>query len=185
VVVIVRRAAAGTARHSRHQNDAAQRHYPMRSFRQAVVSLQPHALPLKGRALCSRNPNTKLVAIAQIEGVRCLNCLCNPNSEEHMSISPLRSIKILVSTSIAAGALASASLPAQAGDGGAVAAGILGGTALGFAAGAAAASAPPPPYYYGPAYYGPAYAPPPRCWWEPREVWNGYAYVVRQVRYCQ
>ena len=78
--------------------------------------------------------------------------------------------------------------PARAGDGGAIAAGILGGTALGFIAGSAAASAappppPPPPGYYPP--YAPAYyPPPPRCWYEPQQVWDGYEYVVRRVRVC-
>jgi hypothetical protein len=83
--------------------------------------------------------------------------------------------------------------PAQAGGGGAIAAGILGGTALGFIAGSAAAAAaappPPPPPYYAPAYApgpGPYYGPGPRCWWEPQQVWDGYtgAYVVRRVRVC-
>ncbi|MGH6817968.1 MAG: hypothetical protein ACREC1_04245 [Methylovirgula sp.] len=83
--------------------------------------------------------------------------------------------------------------PAQAGDGGAIAAGILGGTALGFIAGSAAAAAaapppPPPPGYYAPAYApGPGpYGPGPRCWYEPRQVWDGYAgaYVVHRVRVC-
>jgi hypothetical protein len=85
--------------------------------------------------------------------------------------------------------------PAQAGDGGAIAAGIIGGTALGFLAGTAAAAGPPPPppppgYYapYAPAYApGPGpYGPGPRCWYEPEQVWDGYAnaYVVRRVRVC-
>ena len=83
--------------------------------------------------------------------------------------------------------------PAQAGDGGAIAAGILGGTALGFIAGSAAAAAPPPPPPPPPPYYAPAYAPGPgpyapgpHCWWEPQQVWDGYAgaYVVRRVRVC-
>lgn len=81
------------------------------------------------------------------------------------------------------------SVPSKAGDGGAVAAGVVGGLALGALAGAAAAHAapppPPPPYpYYAPAYAPP---PPPRCWFEPRQVWDpyAYAYVVRRVRVCE
>jgi hypothetical protein len=78
--------------------------------------------------------------------------------------------------------------PASAGDGGAVAAGVIGGLALGALAGSAAAGAygPPPGYYPAPApvYYPPP-PPPPQCWWEPREVWNGWAFVVRRVRVCE
>ena len=22
------------------------------------------------------------------------------------------------------------------------------------------------------------------CWYQPQEVWNGYAYVIQQVRFC-
>jgi len=80
-----------------------------------------------------------------------------------------RPIKTLLTLSVTVVSLTAVSLPAHAGDGGAIAAGILGGTALGFLAGTAAASPPPPP---------------PRCWYQPQEVWNGYAYVIQQVRYC-
>ena len=70
---------------------------------------------------------------------------------------------------------------------GAIAAGVVGGLALGaLAAGAAR------PYYYGP---DPAYAledelppPPPRrvrCWIEREDVWDGYGYVPRRVRVCR
>jgi hypothetical protein len=96
-----------------------------------------------------------------------------------------RSIKNFLALGVTAAALTATSLPAQAGDGGAIAAGILGGTALGFIAGTAVASPPPPP---PPVYYAPVYAapppPPPRCWFEPQEVWTGYAYVIQRVRVC-
>jgi hypothetical protein len=91
-----------------------------------------------------------------------------------------RSIRIFLALSLAVAALTAASPPARAGDGGAIAAGILGGTALGFIAGTAAARPPPPPVYYAPVYA----PPPPRCWYEPQEVWTGYAYVIQRVRVC-
>ena len=66
--------------------------------------------------------------------------------------------------------------------GAAVAAGVVGGLALG----ALAAGAVRGPYYdpYGPV---PVYADPPprpRCWYEREDVWNGYTYVPRRVRVC-
>jgi hypothetical protein len=96
-----------------------------------------------------------------------------------------RPIGTFLALSVVVTALTAVSPPARAGDGGAIAAGILGGTALGFLAGTAAASPPPPP---PPVYYAPVYAapppPPPRCWYEPQEVWTGYAYVIQRVRVC-
>jgi hypothetical protein len=94
-----------------------------------------------------------------------------------------RSIRTFLALSLTAATLTAVSPPANAGDGGAIAAGILGGTALGFLAGTAAASPPPPPP--PPVYYAPVYAaPPPRCWYEPQQVWTGYAYVIQRVRVC-
>jgi hypothetical protein len=73
--------------------------------------------------------------------------------------------------------------PAQAGgNGGAVAAGVIGGLAVGGMLGAAAASQP---RYYAPA---PVYvAPPPSCYWTRGEpVWDGYrgAWVRPRVQVC-
>ncbi len=85
---------------------------------------------------------------------------------------------------LAASILTAAAMPAQAGDGGAIAAGILGGTALGVIAGATLANpAPPPPPPY---YYGPVAAPGPRCWFERHREWDDYdgVWVVRRVRVC-
>jgi hypothetical protein len=94
-----------------------------------------------------------------------------------------RPIRTLLALSLTAVTLMAASPPVHAGDGGAIAAGILGGTALGVLAGAAIAGAPSPPP--PPVYYAPVYAPPPpRCWFEPQQVWNGYAYVIQRVRVC-
>jgi len=73
--------------------------------------------------------------------------------------------------------------PAQAGNGGAVAAGVIGGLAAGAIIGSAAASAP---RYYEPA---PVYAaPPPRCYWtRGAPVWDGYrgVYVRPRVQVCE
>ncbi len=96
-----------------------------------------------------------------------------------------RAIGVGVVLSVTAAPLATVCVPARADDAVAVAAGLLGGLAVGAIAGSAIAGAapPPPPYGY---YYAPAYAPPPpRCWFQPQEVWNGYYYVVEQVRVCQ
>jgi len=95
-------------------------------------------------------------------------------------------MKTIMAAGLAGSLMTAVVMPAQAGDGGAIAAGIIGGAALGVLAGAAIAGGPPPPppVYYapGPAYY----APPPRCWYEHHRVWDGYAdaYIVRPVRVC-
>ncbi len=96
----------------------------------------------------------------------------------------VKAIRIGLALSVGAASLAAISAPAQAQDGGAVAAGLLGGLAVGAIAGSAiAGSALPPPPGYG--YYAPVYAPPPpRCWFEPQQVWDGYAWVIRRVRVC-
>lgn len=98
-----------------------------------------------------------------------------------------RTIRIGMALSLAAASFAVVCVPAQAGDGGAVAAGLLGGLAVGAIAGSAiAGAAAPPPPGYGYGYYAPVYAPPPpRCWFEPQQVWNGYAYVIQRVRVCE
>lgn len=72
--------------------------------------------------------------------------------------------------------------PATAG-GGDVAAGLLGGLAVGALVGSAAAQ----PRYYAPYYYAPApvYVPAPRCWLEHERVWDGYGYVIERVRVCE
>jgi hypothetical protein len=74
-------------------------------------------------------------------------------------------------------------VPAQAGgNGGAVAAGVIGGLAVGGLLGAAAAQ----PRYYAPepVYVAP---PPPRCYWTRGEpVWDRYrgAWVRPRVQVC-
>jgi len=76
-------------------------------------------------------------------------------------------LKSVMALGFAASVMTAVAMPAQAGDGGAIAAGIIGGTALGVLVGAAAAAPPPPPPgYYAPpppppGYYAPAAAPGP------------------------
>lgn len=81
----------------------------------------------------------------------------------------------------------SAMTPARAGDGGNVAAGILGGLVVGTFIGAAAtgpryyAPPPPPPVYVGP-------EPASYCYWTRGEpVWDGYrgTWVVPRIRVCE
>lgn len=69
--------------------------------------------------------------------------------------------------------------PADARDGGAVAAGVLGGLAAGAIIGGAAASAPPA--YYAP---GPAYVAGPPCYWQRQRFWDGYGWRIRRVQVC-
>jgi hypothetical protein len=85
---------------------------------------------------------------------------------------------------VAAATMGAAIAPAQAGNGGAVAAGVIGGLAAGAIIGSAAASAP---RYYEPA---PVYvAPPPsRCYFtRGAPVWDGYrgVYVRPRVQVCE
>ncbi len=79
-------------------------------------------------------------------------------------------------------AMGAATLPAQAGgNGGAVAAGVIGGLAVGGLLGAAAAQ---PRYAPEPVYVAP---PPSRCYWTRGEpVWDGYrgAWVRPRVQVC-
>jgi hypothetical protein len=85
---------------------------------------------------------------------------------------------------VTAAAMGAATLPApaQAGNGGAVAAGVIGGLAVGGLLGAAAAQ----PRYYAPApvYVAP---PPPSCYWTRGEpVWDAYrgVWVRPRVQVC-
>lgn len=71
-------------------------------------------------------------------------------------------LKKVMAIGLAAGVVTAATLPARAGDGGAIAAGIIGGTALGVLVGATVAHPPPPP---PPVYYAPP--PPPPAYYDP------------------
>ena len=87
---------------------------------------------------------------------------------------------------VAAATMAAAILPApaQARNGGAVAAGVIGGLAAGALIGSAVAQ----PRYYGPAPAPVYVAPPPSsCYWTRGEpVWDGYrgAWVRPRVQVC-
>jgi hypothetical protein len=61
---------------------------------------------------------------------------------------------------------------------GRIAAGIIGGLAVGALFGAAAANGP---YYYA---SGPAYYYGPRCYWARERFWNGWRWHSRRVRVC-
>jgi hypothetical protein len=95
-------------------------------------------------------------------------------------------ILMVCATAAALAFTAAAPQPAQARDGAAVAAGVLGGLMVGGMIGAAAAQqpryAPPPPAYV---YDEPHYAP--RCYMTRGEpVWDGYrgVWVRPRVRVC-
>jgi predicted lipid-binding transport protein (Tim44 family) len=74
--------------------------------------------------------------------------------------------------------------PAQAHDGGRVAAGVLGGLAAGAIIGGAV-SGGYGPYGYGPGYgyyAAPAYGGP--CYWQRERFWDGYGWRIRRTRVC-
>jgi hypothetical protein len=98
---------------------------------------------------------------------------------------------LIVAAAAAIAVAGTMSQPARAGDrGGAVAAGVIGGLAVGALVGAAAAQpryyAPPPAYVVEPepVYVAP---PPPRCYWTRGEpAWDGYrgVWVRPRVQVC-
>jgi hypothetical protein len=99
--------------------------------------------------------------------------------------------KPVVALAILATATLSNPSTSQAGEGGAVAAGLLGGLAAGAIIGSATAPRPyyygPPPAYYAPppAYVAPAPAYTPECYWTRGEpMWNGVAWVRPRVQVC-
>jgi hypothetical protein len=86
---------------------------------------------------------------------------------------------LAVAATLAVAAFA-APQPAEAHDGGAVAAGVIGGLAVGAIIGSAANS-----HYYGPGpYYGRAYYGGPGCYWHRERVWDGYGWRIHRVRVC-
>ena len=70
--------------------------------------------------------------------------------------------------------------------GGRVAAGLIGGLAVGAIIGSAIASPRYGHRYYGePAYYGRPVYYGPRCYWTRERFWNGYRWRSQRVRVCR
>ena len=85
-------------------------------------------------------------------------------------------LALAAAATVAAGTLA-APKPAEARNGGAVAAGVIGGLAAGAIIGGAMAG----PRYYAPA---PAYSYGPPCRIVRERVWDGFAWRVRRTEVC-
>jgi hypothetical protein len=101
--------------------------------------------------------------------------------EEYAMKSMSKSLTaIAVAATIAVAAVATPQ-PAEA-RGGHIAAGIVGGLAVGAIIGGIAANGP---YgYYGPAYYGPGPYYGPGCYWSHQRVWDGWGWHYQRVRVC-
>lgn len=97
--------------------------------------------------------------------------------------------KILVGGTAVLALASETTVPVQAREGGAIAAGVLGGLAVGAIAGSAAANANGG--YYGGNSYAPAYAPAPAyrggCYYTRQPVYDEDGEVVgrRRVRVCE
>jgi len=104
-----------------------------------------------------------------------------------------KSLTALAAAVVLTIAAVAAPQPAEA-RGGRVAAGIIGGLAVGAIIGSMAYNGRGyygPSYSYGPGYaYGPGYYRPapvyygPRCWWQRERVFDGYGWRLRKVRVC-
>jgi hypothetical protein len=107
--------------------------------------------------------------------------LISPRQTHERSTTDQTRISCRLSLAIGLAALAVCSglitTPATAG-GGDVAAGVLGGLAVGALVGSAAAQ----PRYYAPER---VYVPRPHCWVQRRHIWDGYGYVIDRVRVCE
>src|SRR5262245_21858389 len=93
-----------------------------------------------------------------------------------------KTLTALTAAAILGIAAVAAPQSAKAHDGGAIAAGVIGGLAAGAIIGSAAASGPyygPGPVYYGPGpvYYG-------GCYWTRERFWDGWGWRVRRVQVC-
>lgn len=94
----------------------------------------------------------------------------------------MKTLTSIAAAAIIAVAAIAAPQPAEArGNGGAVAAGIIGGLALGAIIAGSSRPAYSSGYYAygpGPAYYG------PRCYTQRERFWDGWGWRTRRVRVC-
>jgi len=104
---------------------------------------------------------------------------------EEVRMTKMKTLTALAAAATLGLAAIAAPQPAEArhwNNGGAIAAGVIGG----LAAGAIIGSAARPYYGYGPGYY--AYAPGPAyyggCYWTRQRIWDGWGWRVRRVRVC-
>jgi hypothetical protein len=111
-----------------------------------------------------------------------VECIREPKGR--CAMTKTRTLTALAAATTLGLAAVAAPQPAEARHGGAVAAGIIGGLAVGAIIGAAANG----PYYggygYGPGYYyggGPYYG---GCYWTRQRVWDGWGWHFRRVRVC-
>lgn len=102
-----------------------------------------------------------------------------------------KSLIALVATAMLASAIVTVPTQADARRrGAAIAAGIIGGLAVGAILSGAFGPpyyAYPYPYYYGPGpgyYYGPGFYYGPACFWRRAHVWTPYGWQWRRVRVC-
>ncbi|HET7678769.1 MAG TPA: hypothetical protein VFK79_01380 [Xanthobacteraceae bacterium] len=95
----------------------------------------------------------------------------------------MRTLTALATAGVIAAAAVAAPSPAQAGHGGAIAAGVIGGVAAGAIIGSAVAPHYGYAYAPGPVYYGGPYAYS-RCHLVRQKVWTNYGPQWRRVRVC-
>jgi hypothetical protein len=99
------------------------------------------------------------------------------------AMTKTRILPALAAAAILGLAAVAAPQPAEARHGGAIAAGVIGGLAIGALIGSAASA----PYYaYAPGYYGgPAnYGGYGGCYWTRQRFWDGWGWRVRRVQVC-
>ena len=95
----------------------------------------------------------------------------------------MKTLNALAAAGVIAAAAVTAPWPAQAGDEGAIAAGVVGGLAAGAIIGSAVAPRYGYAYAPGPVYYGGPYAYS-RCHLVRQKVWTNYGPRWRRVRVC-
>ncbi len=91
-----------------------------------------------------------------------------------------RTLTVLAAAATLRIAAIAAPQPAEARNGGAIAAGIIGGLAAGAIIGSAVGHGPYYAYAPGPYYYGGGYG----CYLSRQRVWDGWGWRIRPVRVC-